>query len=528
MTKAAEIARVSAKGSFHYFWGLVISTIIASIGTVFIANLLGSDSYGLYTVVWIALNLIVLFRDWGVNSAIVKFTAEYKAEGKLLEIKSVLMSGLIFEILLGLILTVISFSLSSFIANSVFYRPQLVLLLEVGSLTIFAGGLINAASAAFTGFEEMALNSVMLICQSIIKVVLIVGLVYLGLETQGAVVGFTIGTLFAGVIGILLMGVIYRKLPKKKNRLEIRVYLKRLFRYGMPISIANIIAGLLAAYYAFLLPIYYSNNSVIGSYGIAQTIVILISFFATPITTMLFPAFSKLDMQHDKDTLKNVFQASVKYASFLVIPVTFAVMCLAQPAISLLFFDKYPTASLFTSLLSLTYLLTAFGGLSVSNLIISQGYTSYNLKLTILTAIFGFPMGFVLIMQYGVIGLIVASLFDGIPSLLLSLRWLKKHFDMSIDWRSSCKILLSSALPAFATYLLVSNIYFASWIRLIIGLAVFALIWSGATLAIGVLDKSDIVAFRIMAAGLGFVGKILNRILDISEKLIVRIRPNTQ
>ncbi len=41
MTKAAQMARVSAKGGFHVLWGLVASTVISAVGTIIIANLLG-------------------------------------------------------------------------------------------------------------------------------------------------------------------------------------------------------------------------------------------------------------------------------------------------------------------------------------------------------------------------------------------------------------------------------------------------------------------------------------------------------
>ncbi len=77
MSKAGDIAKVSAKGSFHVLWGLVISTIISSVGTIFIARLLASDLYGLYTVVLTVPTMIQVFRDWGVNYAMVKFTAQF-------------------------------------------------------------------------------------------------------------------------------------------------------------------------------------------------------------------------------------------------------------------------------------------------------------------------------------------------------------------------------------------------------------------------------------------------------------------
>ena len=68
MTKAAEVANVSTRGGFHLMWGLVISTVISSVATIFIARLLGSNLYGLYTIVLITPTLIGVFRDWGINS----------------------------------------------------------------------------------------------------------------------------------------------------------------------------------------------------------------------------------------------------------------------------------------------------------------------------------------------------------------------------------------------------------------------------------------------------------------------------
>ena len=47
--------------------------------------------------------------------------------------------------------------------------------------------------------------------------------------------------------------------------------------YGIPLSLAVLVASFMAQYYAFLLPIYYvSDNTMIGNYGIAQTFIVLI------------------------------------------------------------------------------------------------------------------------------------------------------------------------------------------------------------------------------------------------------------
>ena len=97
MSKAEDMAKVSVRGSFHVMWGLVVSTVISAVGTIIIASLLGEENYGLYAIALTAPNLIVLFRDWGVNSAMVRYTAQSKAEDRNGAIRSIFMSGLLFE-----------------------------------------------------------------------------------------------------------------------------------------------------------------------------------------------------------------------------------------------------------------------------------------------------------------------------------------------------------------------------------------------------------------------------------------------
>ena len=118
MSKAADMAKVSLKGSFHVMWGLVASTVISAVGTIIIAGLLGPADYGLYSIALTAPAIIVLFRDWGVNFAMIRYTAQSNAENKIANIRGIYISGLVFEITLGITLSIIGFVLSNFLATS--------------------------------------------------------------------------------------------------------------------------------------------------------------------------------------------------------------------------------------------------------------------------------------------------------------------------------------------------------------------------------------------------------------------------
>ena len=525
MSKAVDIAQVSAKGSLNFLWGLVFSTVISAVGTIFIARLLGSELYGLYTVALTAPNLIAIFRNWGINSAMIRFTAQYSAEERKTEIRSVIISGLIFEIAIGTILSLTSLFLSDFLATSVFNRPAIAQLIQIASFSILGSGLVSAASAAFVGTEKMQPNSLMIISQSIVKTLLMITLVLLGFGTSGAIIGSTSATIIGGLLGILFVWTIYKNLPKPYTlKLEVKAYIKEMLKFGVPLSLSIILFGFLGEFYNFLLPIYVANDTIVGSYGIARSFVILIGFFAIPITTMLFPAFSKLDAKKDNETLRNAYQFSIKYAALFVVPAATLVMSLSEPAVSTLFDGAYENAPLYLALLSVSYLYVLLGDLSTNNLINSQGKTKFILKLTVLTAVIGFPVGSILISQFGVIGLIAISLIDGLPSVFISLYWIRKSYNLTVDWRSSARILLSSAITAIITYIVVSQIELISSIRLLLGVLIFFVILIPCMLLTRAITVLDINNLRNIASGLGALRRPILLVLKTLEKLIKALK----
>jgi len=361
----------------------------------------------------------------------------------------------------------------------------------------------------------------MIIIQSIVKTALIIGLVLLGLGTLGAVTGFTAASLIAGLAGILLMWTVYKSLPKATDgKLEIMSTIKIMLKYGLPVSIATILSGFLSTFLSYILAIFVTNNATIGNYNLALNFSVLISFFATPVTTMLFPAFSKLDYKKDHETLKNVFQYSVKYAALIVVPVTAMVVALAQPAIGTIYQNRYAEAPLFLALFSISYLYTAFGNLSIASLLNGQGFTKFNMKLSILTAAISFPVGFILISQFGVIGLIMTTLTTGLPSLFISLRFVKNNFKVSIDWLSSIKILFSSVITAVLTYVLISQLAFSNPIRLLIGIIAFVVIFIAATLVTRTINEGDLKSLREIINVLGPLRRPLLFLLNIIDKLM--------
>ena len=271
-------------------------------------------------------------------------------------------------------------------------------------------------------------------------------------------------------------------------------------------------------FYNVLLAIY-CTDLFIGNYQVALNFASIVTFFVMPILTVLLPAFSKLDSQKERETLVNVFQFSVKYAALLIVPVAFAVMALSQPGVSTIFGEKYSYTPLYLALYVVTFIYTAFGYLSVENIIKSQGKTDVNMKLALITSAIGLALNIVLIPKFGILGLLATNVISGIPSLIIALWWIKKKFNATIDWVSSAKILLASTLATIITYGVISQLNLTSWITLTIGALIFLVTYLIATPLVGAINKADIHTFREMLKGLGPLAPLFTIPLSFIERL---------
>ena len=139
--------------------GQISSTIITALAMILIARVLGATNYGQFTIAMIPINIAGIFLDLGVNSALIKYIAQYRSEGRTNEAVIFLKAGLTIDVLVGFFLTILVFLLSGFLATQVFHQPEIRVLIQVSSLNLVAMSLLNTAKSIFIGYERMKIVS---------------------------------------------------------------------------------------------------------------------------------------------------------------------------------------------------------------------------------------------------------------------------------------------------------------------------------------------------------------------------------
>jgi O-antigen/teichoic acid export membrane protein len=520
MEKAINMGKTSATGSFQLFIGRIASTLVLAIGTIIVGMYISDVDYGLYTIAVVPSATFLLFQDWGVSTALTKYCANYRAEKKEAELRSIIVSGLTFEVITGIALTLLSFLTASLVASTILGNSESAFLVALVSITIFFTAIYGGSLSVFVGFERMGFSTIMMFVSAAVQGLLSPLLVYLGFGAIGAVAGFTVASVASGVTGIfLLYFIIFRKLPSEKtNKAKLFQTLKPLLRYGVPISITTIIGGISTQIYYFLMASY-ADLAMIGNYKIASNFALFLTFFTIPIQTVLFPAFSKLDPAKDKQLLKTVFASSVKYSSLFLVPATIALMILSTPMISTIYGDKWLSAPFFLTLSVVGNVVVLLGSISCSRLLYAMGETRMLMKLSTLTLCIGVPLAFLLIPPLGILGvIIVSSLIAGVPSMSIGIYWTWKRYGTKPDLRNSAKILLASTVAGIITYLFVNIFTAAWWILLISGSVLFLILYLIFMPVFGAVNQMDISNLRAMFSELGPISPLLEIPLAIVEK----------
>jgi O-antigen/teichoic acid export membrane protein len=520
MEKAVDMGKTSVKGSFQLFIGRIVSTLVLAVGTIVVGMYISDVEYGLYTIALVPAATFLLFQDWGVGTALTKYCANYRAEKKEAELRTIIVSGLTFQVLTGIALTLLSFLTASFVASTILGNSESAFLVALASITIFFTAIYGGSLSVFVGFERMGLSTVSLIVSSAVQGLLSPLLVYLGFGAIGAVAGFTVASVASGVTGVFLLYFsIFRKLPSAKvNKAKLSQTLKPLLRYGIPISIATIISGISTQIYYFLMASY-ADLAMIGNYRIATNFALFLTFFIFPIQTVLFPAFSKLNPSKDRSLLTTVFASSIKYSSLFLVPATIALMVLSNPMIATIYGDKWLTAPFFLTLSVVGNVLVLLGNISVNRLLYAMGETKMLMKLNTLTLCIGVPLAFLLIPPLGVLGvIIVSSLVAGVPSMSIGIYWTWRRYETKPDLRNSARIFLASVVAGFITYLFLNSFTAAAWIMLAGGAILFLTVYLISIPLFGAVSQVDIANLRIMFSGLGPIAIFLNIPLALVEK----------
>jgi O-antigen/teichoic acid export membrane protein len=362
-----QIAQDSARGGFFLVSGTALATIIMAIAAILIARFLGPELYGQYALALVAPQLLYLFTDLGINQGITKFAAAQKSKDETSQIFSLIKHGLLIRATIGIAIFLINYTFAEQIASLLLQRPELAFYIQLASISILFQVIFTTTTSAFVGLDKTEYQALTTNIEATAKTIVSIALILIGFSITGAIIGYITGYMIAAIVGASLLIALMRSKNKTAPKTSsFKTNATILFQYGTPLYISALLIGFLPLFKNMILALF-TTDIAIGNYKAAINFAALLLALAGPITTILLPAFSKLNSTTNHK-IKDFYKIANKYTSMIIIPVTILIITLSKEIVQIVYGTTYEFASLFLSIYCLIYFLVGIGYLTLPSL----------------------------------------------------------------------------------------------------------------------------------------------------------------
>jgi len=518
LNRLEKIARKSVKGGFYLLSGNIISLILMALASIIIARLLGPEKYGLYALVFVGPSIITSIINLGLPSAITRYTSLYRSENKLGKALEIANIGLKFRFIMSLTGFTLSILLSDIFALMI-NRPDASLYIKVASIIILGNMIFTIIQNIYLGFDEMKYASINMVIRATTKFILTPILILIGFQLLGAIIGHISSYIVAAIIGILI---VYQKILSINNNEKMKFIdgLKIMLSYSLPLYFSTLINSMIMQYNN-IVQSWFASNFQIGNFKVAVNFLSLLTVLTTPISLTLFPAFSKFNIDKDKNELIEFLKYSIKYTSMILMPATILVMFLSREIVYIIYGSSYTLSPLYLTMYGVGYLYISIL-IVLSSFLNGVGKTKTILWGNILGIIMTIPLTYILGYLYNIIGIIISILIVNLSICIYYAHIVKTKYGMEIDFKTILKI-FSTALVSAIPIIFIKNYISNTILTLILCGAIYLSIYLTMIPIAKIVDKKDLRRIRTLTRDIKIIYPIIQKTLKYEEIVIGKL-----
>ncbi|MBU4538419.1 flippase [Kaistella sp. DKR-2] len=312
--------------SSNFFYLLILNVtnfLLPVITFPYLVSRLGVEKFGLLAFVTSIISYLLIFTDYGFNLSATRQISVYRNDKK--KINEIVSAVYIIKLLLVavsvIVLLILVLSVSKFREYSLIY--------------FFTFGTVIGQSLFpiwfFQGIEKMRFISIL----NIVSKLLFTACVFIFVKNEHdfflVPVFNSFGYITIGIISVAVLFKSYHIRLQKTSWETIIFYLKD----GWHLFISNISVTLYTTAVITILG-FYTSNTIVGYYSIADKIIQIIRGMLTPLSQALFPFLVK-EAQTDKNRVLRINRKLLTYGSLLFAPLCVAIYMLAPQIIFLIF-----------------------------------------------------------------------------------------------------------------------------------------------------------------------------------------------
>jgi O-antigen/teichoic acid export membrane protein len=403
--------------------GLLVHAVTGFFLSPFILHKLGDQAFGIWVLVFAVTGYFGLL-DFGIRSAIVKFTAEFSATNDAAGLSRYLSTSAVFYTLIGA-LTVIGTAILYFYLPFLFRIPssllgdsRLLLLLSGAGIAVTFP--LTVFGAVLEGLQRFSWLQLSQIGVAILRAVLIV----VALVSGGGLLAIGAITVAVGVLGHLViasMAIYVLPVSFTAKQLEWKAF-RRMATYG-GFAFAIMLAEKLRFQSDAMVIGAMVSSVAITSFSVAARLVEYSSYAVRGMSQIFMPMSSELYASGDLGRLRRLFLAGNRASALVIVPACIALVVLGKPIIEAWVGARYLDSYFILVLLIVPRTLYLAQSTSI-RILLGMGRHRVLASVLLLEGAINLLLSLLLARRFGIVG---AALGTVIPLACTSLFFLPQH-----------------------------------------------------------------------------------------------------
>lgn len=433
------------------------------LATPLIVRTLGNQDYGIYALV---LSVIGYTFNLNFGRAVTKYVAEYRANGEVKKIRSVVSASLFINFFFGLAgVLLIVFSAKWLVSDVIQIaeadRDRTVYALYVAALAVFSLVISQIFSAILQGIYRFDVYSKILNFNNLAT---LAGNLFLAYNDFGLIY-LLIWNLFTNIIALILFVVSAKRLlPEFKliGRWQ-PGFLKLVLRYSIGIVIYQIAGNFIMLFERGWITRYLGTEN-LTYYVVPMSLSFYIHGFVTSIIMMVFPLASEL--QDNREKLLRLYLKATKIVCFFVVFLATLLIVESRLFLTLWMGAEFAEKTFLLLMIhTVTFSLLSIQGVSWQ-MVEGLGQPSYNTFIFMICLVINICILVVFTESHGNLGAAVARL-AGFGTMFFSVFYVEKWVFKAVQikfWLSiGLRLAAASIISGFIQYVIIQQ-FSASWL----------------------------------------------------------------
>ncbi len=401
--------------------GRFLGRLIAVLGGVLIARVLGPSVFGLYAIGIVVLRLSEAIIPMGFDLGVIRFGAMYLNDNQ--RVKGILFHSLLIPFCFGLIAALLVWFFAPMMSTQLFGQPEMQLVLRYVAVIVPMLALLVIASAATRVSQNVVYSFITQdVGQPLLSLLGVLVVMWFGLGLKGVLAAEVISVLVTAVLALVFLARIFPFLAG--TGVSIVPPPGDFYRFSITSSLSVIFITAMFWVDRIILSMYILPNEV-GVYQAAAQASVIFAVLLGGMNRIITPVFANLYNKADLQEINEVFVIGTKWALYLGVPLL--IILFAHPLNILVgvFGEQYSPGVYVLTILLVGQGINLLTG-SVGPLLNVAGYQTRLMFFACIALVVNIGSDLILVPAYGIVGA-AASMSFSLGAYYLVLLFLARY-----------------------------------------------------------------------------------------------------